>query len=74
MTIEEVKKTVARLLGQRLKVKYNRGRNNYATFFGRITEAYPNVFIVECEGQKAQKISCVYADVVCGELVFCESS
>lgn len=44
-----VKKALIPLIGKRVKIKYNLGRNKYENFNGKIVKIYNSIFLVEDE-------------------------
>lgn len=56
-----VKKNLIPLIGKKIKIKYNLGRNKYEVFDGKIVKIYNSVFLI-----KADKVvkSFSFADIV----------
>ncbi|MCM1043805.1 MAG: Veg family protein [Corallococcus sp.] len=73
-TLESAKQTVESLLGKEVSVRLNRGRNKVHNYKGMLTEVYSNVFVVNLFDAVIDRISCSYADVVCGEIVLKETA
>lgn len=67
-----VKRYVFALLGKKVTVKHNRGRNRVSRYKGVLTEAHSNVFVVSLQNEVTDRLSCSYSDVVCGEIVLRE--
>lgn len=65
---EQVKQFVVSLLGMRVSVKHNRGRNRIKTYNGVVSEAHPNVFLITDADVPGGRLSCSYFDVLCGEI------
>lgn len=65
---EQVKQFVVSLLGMRVSVKHNRGRNRIKTYNGVVSEAHPNVFLITDADVPGGRLSCSYSDVLCGEI------
>ncbi|MBO5772223.1 MAG: Veg family protein [Clostridia bacterium] len=65
---EQAKEYVTSLVGKRVDVKYNKGRNKYQKFFGVVEKAYPNVFTLNCQENLGHNLTCAYSDVVCGNV------
>lgn len=66
--VNVAKERVKQLLGQRVVVKLNRGRNKVRSYRGVVREAHSNVFVVELSGELFDRISCSYTDMLCGEV------
>ncbi len=66
--VAEAKSKVQSLLGKRVVVKLNKGRNKVKNYKGVLQEAHPNVFVVELCGEVFDRISCSYTDMICGEV------
>lgn len=62
------KEKVKQLLGKNVVVKLNRGRNKVKSYRGIVSEAHPNVFVVELSDEIFDRISCSYTDMLCGEV------
>ena len=60
------KKRVFALLNKVLKIALNMGRNKYVTFNGKITNAYPAIFIIVSDENKTYSLS--YSDLVTGKV------
>lgn len=74
MSIDQAKAQVYELLGHNVAVRHNKGRNRIARYEGKVSEAHPNVFVIELYGELFDRISCSYSDVVCGEIALKELS
>lgn len=66
--IDEARAAVQQLLGQRVDVRLNRGRNKIRHYNGVLSEAHSNVFVVSLADDLFDRISCSYTDMICGEL------
>lgn len=74
VNITEVKQYVNSLLGQKVSVKLNRGRNRIKHYQGEVSQAYPNVFVIKLYNDTLESISCNYCDIICGEIVLIKQS
>ena len=72
--INVAKQNVQSLLGKKVVVKLNKGRNKVKNYKGVLQEAHSNVFVVELNGELFDRISCSYTDILCGEVVLSEQS
>lgn len=59
----QVKKEIETCLGQKIILKSNIGRNKIIEEEGKLSETYPNVFVVEFEEAK-RKATYSYTDVL----------
>ncbi len=66
--VNDAKNKVQALLGKKVVVKLNKGRNKVKHYKGVLQEAHPNVFVVELSGEVFDRISCSYTDMICGEV------
>lgn len=65
--IRKVKLSVDRNIGNRVKIRANRGRHKIDITEGVICETYPSLFLIEVENELdegTQKISFTYTDVL----------
>ena len=65
--IEKVKLSVDKNIGNKVKIRANRGRHKIDVAEGVIRETYPSIFLVEIENKQddtTQKISFSYTDVL----------
>ena len=67
--INQVKSYVNSLLGQKVCVKLNRGRNRIKRYQGEVCQVYPNLFVIKLYNDVLESISCNYCDIICGEIV-----
>ena len=72
--VDGAKKIVFDMLGHKVDVKLNRGRNKIKHYKGVISEAHSNVFIIKLTDDIFDRISCSYIDLVCGEIGLSQSS
>lgn len=65
-TLLEIKQGLENQLGQRLKLKANRGRRKTIVRSGTLAETYPSVFVVELDQDENsfERVSYSYADVL----------
>ncbi len=66
--VNDVKSKVQSLLGKKVVVRLNKGRNKVKNYKGVLQEAHSNVFVVELSGEVFDRISCSYTDMICGEV------
>lgn len=64
VTIAQTKERVRRLQGVDVRLKVNRGRNNFVNVQGRVKELYPAVFTFEAEDTKSPILTFSYVDVL----------
>lgn len=67
-SIDDAKTAVTNLLGRKVDVRLNRGRNKIKKYKGVVSEAHANVFVVQLTDEIFDRISCSYVDLVCGEI------
>ena len=65
--LEKAKKRILMLLGMRIKIKVNRGRNRISVHEGNVSAAYPAVFTF---ATKNAVMSFSYSDVLTGAVRF----
>ena len=65
-TLLEIKQGLENQLGQRLKLKANRGRRKTIVRSGTLAETYPSDFVVELDQDENsfERVSYSYADVL----------
>lgn len=65
-TLIEIKQGLENQLGQRLKLRANRGRRKTIERSGTLAETYPSVFVVELDQDENafERVSYSYADVL----------
>ncbi len=67
LDIKKVKLSVDKNIGNRVKVRANRGRHKIDVTEGVICETYPSIFLIEVDNEldeSTQKISFSYTDVL----------
>ena len=69
--VEEIPDTLVGLTGTRLKVRANMGRSRIVEREGTLTQAHPQLFIVEVDEKRGRKArqSYQYVDVLTGTVV-----
>ena len=73
--LDAAKSKVQELLGKRVSVKLNKGRNRVKHYDGVVQEMHSNVFVVKVFDNAAfDRISCSYTDMLCGEVALSEVS
>jgi uncharacterized protein Veg len=66
-TIENVRDSLQRLKGEKVKMSVNRGRRKIVKFEAVLTNTYPSVFTVQiAEDETSQSYS--YTEVLCGNV------
>ncbi|MDR2202048.1 MAG: Veg family protein [Clostridiales bacterium] len=69
LSINEVKRSVHALVGQKLKISVNKGRKKIVRYDGEIDGVYPGVFTLKISDDKnVNKLSFSYSDVICGDI------
>ena len=68
LTIQQAKKQVESLLGKKVNVKLNKGRNRIVNCKGVVKSVYENVFEMEIPTEITGRLTCSYADIVCKEV------
>lgn len=69
VTLDSAKSYVESLVGRKVDVKVNRGRNKIKRYKGVVSEAHPNVFVVKLDNDLFDRISCTYTDILCGQII-----
>ncbi len=69
LTIQQAKEQIESLLGKKVSVKINKGRNRIVNCKGVVVKVYENVFEMDIPTEITGKLTCSYADVVCKEVV-----
>lgn len=69
LTLHQAKQQVESLLGQKVSVRLNKGRNKIVNCKGVVTKVYDNVFELQIPTEITGRLTCSYADVVCKEVV-----
>lgn len=64
MTLEKIKEDLKNHLGQKVRIKYNLGRNKYEEYEACIKEIYSRVFLVELSENKSITKSFSYSDII----------
>ena len=65
MNLDNIKKDINNYLGKKVLVKVYGMRNKTDIFEGYITNAYPNIFTIDVDGENK---SFRYADILTGEI------
>ena len=69
MNIYQVKKYLAKKVGEQANIKYNLGRNKYETYSAKLERLYDNVFIVSIINRYGKEIKCFsYNDIIMRQL------
>ena len=66
--LNDVKQKVNSLLGYKVAVKVNLGRNKYAKFLGRVTAVYPSLFRISPLGDYTGKTTYSFQEMLCGTI------
>lgn len=74
--LAEIKQDLDSFVGNRIRVKANRGRNKVVERVGILERTYPNIFVVRLDDEKKtseRRVSYSYSDVLTEtvELVVC---
>ena len=67
-SIDDAKNMVESLYGKQVSVRYNKGRNKIFHYKGVISEKHANVFVITVYNELFDRLSCSYADLLCGEV------
>ena len=68
VTVNQCKDAISALIGKKVTVKHNRGRNKVYVFVGTISEAYGAVFVVKTENLITDRQTFSYQDILCGDI------
>lgn len=72
--LAEIKQDLESFVGNRIRLKANRGRNKVVERVGILEQIYPNIFVVKLDEKKAERrVSYSYTDVLTEtvELIVC---
>ncbi|NPV26898.1 MAG: Veg protein [Firmicutes bacterium] len=72
--LAEIKQDLESFVGNRIRLKANRGRNKVVERVGILEQTYPNIFVVKLDEKKAERrVSYSYTDVLneTVELIVC---
>lgn len=67
-SLDYAKQLVDKLYGKQIDIKYNKGRNKIIHYKGEISERHANVFVITVYNDIIDRLSCSYADILCGEI------
>lgn len=74
LTIDEVKNSVARLVGKPLRISVNKGRKRITRYFGSVLRVYPQVFTLQiADDADLELLACSYNDLICGDIRLIEA-
>lgn len=68
-TVEQARKYILPLVGHKVAVRCNQGRNRIEKYSGTVTEAHSNVFVISIIDGYLDRLSCSYTDMVCGTIL-----
>ena len=74
-TIEKIRKKMEPLIGSRIRLKANRGRNRIVENEGILDSLYPSIFVIRLNDKRAERcVSYSYSDLITStvELQLCE--
>jgi len=65
-TLEKIKKDVETYVGQRVRLKANKGRKKTFVKEGVLEQTYPSIFVVKFEGNRnsVRRVSYSYSDIL----------
>ncbi len=75
VTIESIREEMKSMVGSRVKLRTNRGRNRIVENEGILDSLYPNIFVIRLHGRQAERcVSYSYTDILTStvELQLCE--
>lgn len=67
-TVQQCKNAISLLLGKKVTVRHNRGRNKIYVFVGTISEVYNAVFVIKTENLTTDRQTFSYQDILCGDI------
>ena len=64
--LSDIKQDIQNLIGNRIRLKTNKGRKRVSERVGILEETYPNIFIVKLDEKKSavRRVSYSYTDVL----------
>ena len=68
VALKKAQQTVQKLVGKRVALRVNKGRNKVENYVGVVSQAHPNVFVVDVENAVADVVSCTYVQMLCKEI------
>ncbi|AOT70199.1 Veg family protein [Geosporobacter ferrireducens] len=65
-TLAEIKKNVEHLVGEKVRLKANKGRKKVSIKEGILETTYPNIFVVRIDGgyNSVRRVSYSYSDIL----------
>ncbi len=66
--IKEAKQKINSLLGSKVAVKVNLGRNKYEHFLGQVTAVYPSLFKISPLSDYRGKTTYSFQEMLCGTI------
>jgi len=69
-TLAEVRREIEELMGYKVDIKIDKGRNRTINYRGEVLALYPSVFAVSIDNDpKLGRMTMSYADMLCGKIV-----
>lgn len=68
MSIDEARRSIDALVGQKLKISVNKGRKKIVKYDGQIENIYSSVFTLKVNNKNTPTMSFSYSDVICGDI------
>ena len=69
-TLAEVRREIEELMGYKVDIKIDKGRNKIINYQGEVLALYPSVFAVSIEGDpRLNRMTMSYADMLCGKIM-----
>ena len=77
ITIEKIREKMKPLIGSRVRLKANRGRNRIVENEGILDSLYPNIFVIRLNNKRTERcVSYSYSDILTStvELQLCDQA
>ena len=69
-TLAEVRTEIEELMGYKVDIKIDKGRNRVLSYRGQVLALYPSVFAVSVDDDpRIAKLTMSYADMLCGKIM-----
>ena len=69
-TLAEVRQEIEELMGYKVDITIDKGRNRTINYKGEVLALYPSVFAVSIEGDpRLNRMTMSYADMLCGKIM-----
>ena len=67
-TVQQCRQAISSLIGKKVTVRHNAGRNKVMVFVGTVSEVYGGVFVIKTENGVTDRRTFSYQDMLCGDI------